>query len=209
MKTIVLLCSFFAASISSAACLPNTLCAGDRVMDSANRLASVLSVSNQGVAQIKLDDRTFPVNRAVSALSKKINCYQNICTEDRILDGAEQTGTVAEVFDNGKVQIKFDNGTVDIRIAVTLGKSVECVEKVCVDHNIKDVGNNPGIILELFDSGKALVKFDHSAFPRVRNFLSLNIKASCKIKENCTVPSPAQTPKQPQQRPKPVGYRGK
>lgn len=209
MKTIILLCSFFAASISSAACLPNTLCAGDRVMDSANRLALVLSVSNQGVAQIKLDDRTFPVTRAVTALSKKINCYQNICAEDRVLDAADQIGSVTEVFDNGKAQVKFDNGTVDIRIAVTLGKSVDCVEKVCVDHNIQDVGNNPGIILEIFDSGKALVKFDHSVFPRVRNFLSLNIQASCKIKENCTVINPVQLPKQPQQKPKPIGFRGK
>jgi hypothetical protein len=209
VKAIILLSSFFAASISMADCLPNTLCVGDHVMDSSNRLAQVLEVSDKGIATIRLDERTFPVTRAVSALSKAIKCYQTVCTDDRVLDAADQTGVVTAVFDNGKAQVKFDNGTTDIRVAVTLGKSVECVEKICVDQNVKDLANNTGVILELFDSGKALVKFDQSVFPRVRSFLALNIQASCKIKENCVVTTPAQTPKQPQQKPKPVGLRGR
>jgi preprotein translocase subunit YajC len=208
VKAIILLSSFFAASISLADCLPNTLCAGDRVMDSSNRLALVLEVSDQA-AKIKLDDRTFPVTRSITSLAKKTKCYQNVCADDRVLDGAEQMGVVTNVFDNGKAQVKFDNGTVDIRIAVTLGKSVQCIDKICVEQNIKDLGGNPGIILELFDSGKALVRFDHSVFPRVRTFLSLNIQANCKIRENCFVTTPVQVPKQPQQqRPPPLGRRG-
>jgi preprotein translocase subunit YajC len=190
-----------------AACLQNEICVGDRVMESANRLANVLEVSEQGVAVLKLDDKMFAVNRAVSSLSKKIKCYQNICGGDRVLDGAEQIGTVTEVFDNGKAQVKFETGASDIRIAITLGKSVECIEKVCVQQNIKGAGDNAGTILELFDSGKVLVKLDNSVFPRVRSFLSLDIQAPCKIKENCMVPTPVQNPKPSQRPPKPGGLR--
>lgn len=209
MKTIIFLASFFAASISMADCLPNTLCVGDRVMDSSNRLAQVLEVVDLGVVKIKLDGRAFPVNRAVAALSKKTKCYQGVCADDRVLDLADQMGTVAEVFENGKAFVKFENGKSDIRVAVTLGKSVECIGKVCVNQDVKDLSRNPGIIVELFDSGKVLVKFDHTVFPRVRTFLSMDIQAPCKIKENCTVTAPAQAPKQPQQqKPPQLGRRG-
>ena len=210
MKVLFLLFSFVVTSVSSAACLPNTICVGHRVMDSSNRLALVVGVNDKGVAQVKLDDRIFPVSRFSSTLSKKVECYQNICANDRVLDAADQTGIVTEVFDNGKAQVRFDDGTADIRVAVTLGKSEECIDKVCIDHNFKDLAGNTGIILELYDSGKAIVKFDHTAFPRIRTFVSLNLDASCKIKENCRPGSGApQSSKKPtQKKPKPIDLRG-
>lgn len=194
----VVLFSYFIVSTTwAAACLPNSICAGQRVMDSSNRLARVIGVNPQGLAEIKLDDRAFPITRARSTLSKQVPCYQNICTDDRVLDAGDKTGIVIDVFDNGKAQVRFDDGTFDIRVAVTLGKSVECIDKVCIDHDFKDLSGNTGVILELYDSGKAIVKFDHTAFPRIRTFVSLNLKASCKIRENCVPGAANAKPEEP------------
>ena len=96
------------ASISSFACYNDYICKDDRV-SSKNHLGTVVDVAGDRI-KVKIDEipDSFMVTDA-SHLSKKSesNCYRGFCEGNRV-STVNHSGTIVEVFDNGKTKVAID-----------------------------------------------------------------------------------------------------
>jgi hypothetical protein len=159
-------------------------CCGDLVIDTSNDLGRVVEVFTNGQARVNYDHYgVYPVS--INKLSKATSCSAHICVGDRTMDTSNDVGTVKEVFDNGKAQVKYDKYGLYIVEINKLGKGWRCIENACVGDRVMDTSNDTGSILELFDNGKARVNYDHYGVYPV-DFSKLGLRLNCRLRDNCS-----------------------
>lgn len=189
MKTLITLASLLATSIAMA-CSSDQLCIGDRIIDSQSYVGTVLEVFSNGKTKISLDGGPYSSYlRDTSSLGKGVKCHNNICVDDRIINGQGYSGKVLEVFNNGKARVYFDGSSYSSSISniSELGKAFRCIENLCVNDRIVDSKNMTGTVLEIFDTGKVKVHLDGSSYSStVRTFSELGIELTCSLRETCS-----------------------
>ena len=184
--------SLFLFGFVSLACPPTGLKAGDRVFDTlVEKIGTVHETFENGKVSIRFDDLNFISTRGIENLSKSTDCLKNFCKKSRIIHSMDKVGTLKEIFENGKAAVHLDHltqSTVVITEIEALGKGYRCIERVCRDTRlIHSPTNSPVTVVELFDNGKALVKFSNIQEPQVMSFDSLGIKLGCSLRKDCTV----------------------
>lgn len=173
--------------LSSMAAFANPdICVGDRVIDNANDAGRVIEVYSNGKAKVKFDRFSNLYTKNLKDISKSIRCKGRLCVGNRVLDNANDVGTIHEIFANGKVNVKFDRfSKIYTKLSSDLGKGYRCVEAACVRDRIIDNSNDSGIILEVFDNGKAKVKFDRFSNYYVKSLKDLGYGISCIGSNSC------------------------
>lgn len=166
MKSLLLMTAFLASSIALA-CPSDKLCVGDRIIDDGDRAGTVLEIFDNGKVSVTLDGGAYDSYvKEASSLGKAVRCLENICVKNRIMEESDRTGSVLEVFDNGKAIVKLDGGAFNpyVRRVETLAKKVRCSQTICNKDRIMDDGDRVGSVVEVFSNGKAIVTFDGGAF---------------------------------------------
>jgi hypothetical protein len=124
MKSLIVLASLLATSIAMA-CPSNRLCSSDRVIDSGENVGTVKEVFSNGQATVYLDGfGTY--TSSTSSLGKGFRCIENVCVNDRAIDRENNTGTIKELFDNGKSKVYLDGLGTYIRSFSSLGIELNC-----------------------------------------------------------------------------------
>lgn len=103
------------------------ICAGDRIVDSSNNVGKAVEVFDNGKAKVSLDGYYNYYIRNIQNLGKGYRCIENVCEGDRIIDSANNTGRVVELFDNGKAKVSLDGyHNYYIRSFQSLGIELNC-----------------------------------------------------------------------------------
>ena len=80
---------------------------------------------------------------------------------DRVLHSSYGAGTVVDAF-RSHASVKFDNWSGHITVSLdNLGVAVRCESRVCEGERVYHNSYGPGTAVDVFDNGKALVKFDN------------------------------------------------
>lgn len=96
------------------------LCVGERFMDRDGHIGVVLDVSDHGTARVRFDrHETYGGDyRDVRKLSRWTQCVGDLCVGDRVRhtayygDHSLESGTVVELFENGRARVRFDVVTI-------------------------------------------------------------------------------------------------
>ena len=84
----------------------------------------------------------------------------NLCSADRVIDSADNLGTVQEFFSNGQATIYLDGYGTYTRSVSSLGKGVRCSNHICVGDGVIESAENLGTVKEVFDNRKSSVYLD-------------------------------------------------
>jgi translation initiation factor IF-1 len=114
-------------TLASAIRCDNDICMEDRIIDSAGNAGKVIEVFANGKALVRLDSYSSEYIRQTKQLGKGFRCFEKICQGDRIIDASNNTGTVKEIFSNGRALVAFDNySELYVRSLESLGVSTTC-----------------------------------------------------------------------------------
>lgn len=99
------------------------------------------------------------------SFSSAFACSQSLCNGSRVMynNSNNDTGIVVEVFNSGKARVNWDNYTQDSVVnSHDLSKSTICSNNVCVDNRVvfNNANNDTGVVLEVFQNGKATIDWD-------------------------------------------------
>jgi len=103
----------------------NHICVGDRVIDSYEYLGTVEEVFDNGKSAVHFDVYGTYI-RPTSSLGKGFRCIESVCVNNRVIDSNNNTGTIRELFDNGKSAVYLDGYGTYIRSFSSLGIKLSC-----------------------------------------------------------------------------------
>jgi hypothetical protein len=171
--------------------LDTDFCINDIVIDDLDKIGKILETFTNDKIKVQIRGSEFSSVKNLKDLSKSTTCYKKFCVNARLNDPSQdwgRTGVIVEVFNNGKAVVKIDGGQsfvnggkayleiVDLNLKKSLGIGSECVDGACVKGRVidlKDRWDRTGVIVEVFDNGKARVKFDRETYPTIVNIEQL------------------------------------
>ncbi len=99
------------------------ICVGDNIIDSKGYSGNILYIFENGVVRAKFDGYGALEKRKMSELSKEVDCIQNFCRNNRIIDSSGYVGTIKRVYSSGQVKAVFDGyGALESRHISNLSK---------------------------------------------------------------------------------------
>jgi translation initiation factor IF-1 len=112
---------------------------GDRVVDANFHTGTITEVFPQGKIKFKTDGllgHIADATRNSNEIFKAYPCVENICVGTRVVDSFGISGTIKEIFTNGKVKFELDGymglmGLAD-RDFQSLGYTIDCKKKSCI-----------------------------------------------------------------------------
>ena len=167
-------------------CSGRQLCPGSRVLSPNETTGTVLEVFSNGMVTVKFDAFAGTHTRSEDSLSKAKRCVSGICVSHRILSSNDTPGEIREVFTNGKATMTFEGYSgLYVRHVSTLGLSTNCLATACTGDRVISSNGTPGTILEIFDSGRAKIRFDGYSGTYLRGLSDLGHSVTCSLGNPC------------------------
>jgi hypothetical protein len=146
--------------VSRQECFEN-ICTNSRVLYTSGDMGTVLTIYSNGLMSVDWDKYTTNSIVEFSSLSIEKKCQEGFCTGARVMYTSKDTGTILQVYSNGKAQVDWDNFTThSIVLLSQLSKGYRCSGNLCRGERVI-YGTETGSVVEIFNNGSIVVDWDN------------------------------------------------
>lgn len=151
---------------------------GDRVIDERDKAGTVRAILGGGEVLVRLDGGLWRARREAGRLAKSVGCLRGICIGHSVIDSENKTGTLMELFANGKARVKLDGRPwTRTRELGLIAKSVGCMDGICLGDLAVDAWGELWEVEDVFADGRARVRVFGIPWTGVRDVSSLSTDA--------------------------------